>query len=937
MSEYNDISPRRRRVRAPEENESPANISENTAGTDLHDRLSDTAQSQGPYSRVPEEARRMSASPYGAVNAAAVRQSASRQDAFRSGMTVRQPARPAGGENARSPYQRPVNNTPDEPTSRVRVGYAPGQMSEARMNREPAGDYAGVREYPNARMAAPARPAPVRPAPARPVPGRTVPETPRGKEPVQQRHTLLHILASVLIAAGVFLAAVLMLPEDNGLRQQISSLARKVPGIRALADTEPVKQPETEPVVRSDTSPTVDQFASTDNLGALLGNVPAETNTSETEANENSGKAGQTGNTDAGDAGLPAVNAEDAALSAPDASATETIEFTPDRTGSALSEDAEPNPVLSDESGEDGVREDEPELAPVTGSDPDITVERLPEAEITADAEEMQEEGDPDDAEPEEEKEPEPLIAEAVPAASPDLITKHAVYSGKKTVKEYTRPAKNLIRMPSGWDYTRMQIGVLTFRGNAFRTNGAVGKVESADSLKVKWTAESGSIKGTTQTYYGTGWTGQPAIVKWSVEVRNNSNIYDKQKEKEGLKEVIIAGLDGNIRFLDLETGELSRNSIKLGYPMRGTPSVHPSGYPYMSVGQYAKNMKKGKTGTIGLRQYNMYSTDEIKLIDGTDKGLNRAYNTKSGSFETSALIDRVSETEVVVGSNGLLYLIDLNSEFDWNIGIYKSKQETVVMRSLTAAENKKKEYTAVESSPAMYNRYVFYADMGGILRCVDTNFLTPVWAVDTGDAVMAAVALDMPTAENVYLYTANMLKNRKSGNAQIRRFDAMNGKELWCTEIGVKKDTSKAKTDSGCKASPVIGENALSELVYFTVTGLSADGCSELHVAEETKAALVALEKETGKIRWAYALSDRSESSPIAVYDENGNGWIIQCAWDGSIVMLDGLTGAEAAKEQVEGNIEASPAAYNNMMVIGTTGKGTEMIYGLQIGREAE
>ena len=239
---------------------------------------------------------------------------------------------------------------------------------------------------------------------------------------------------------------------------------------------------------------------------------------------------------------------------------------------------------------------------------------------------------------------------------------------------------------------------------------------------------------------------------------------------------------------------------------------------------------------------------------------------------------------------------------------------------------------TAVESSLAMYDRYVFYADMGGILRCVDTNFLTPVWAVDTKDAVMAAIALDMPTPESLDLYTANMLKNRKSGNVQIRRFDAMSGKEIWCTEIGVKKD-KKNNTDTGCKASPVIGENGLSDLVYFTVTGLSDEGRAALRIEGEAKAALVALEKETGDLRWAYGLSDRSESSPIAVYDEGGNGWIIQCAWDGSIVTLNGLSGELVASCKVEGNIEASPAAYNDIMVIGTTGKGTEKIYGIKIG----
>jgi outer membrane protein assembly factor BamB len=237
----------------------------------------------------------------------------------------------------------------------------------------------------------------------------------------------------------------------------------------------------------------------------------------------------------------------------------------------------------------------------------------------------------------------------------------------------------------------------------------------------------------------------------------------------------------------------------------------------------------------------------------------------------------------------------------------------------------------AVESSHAMYDRYVFYADMGGVLRCVDTNYLKPVWAVNTGDAVMAAVALDLNGTDGLDLYTANMLSNRKKGGAQIRRYDALSGKEIWTVEIGVAKNT-KTKEDVGVKASPVIGQKGLDDLVFFTVTGLDEEGRNLLGVSEETKAAVAALEKETGRIRWAKGLSDRSESSPVAVYDKEGNGWIIQCAEDGTIFLLDGRTGDEQAELKVEGKIKASPAVYNDIMVIGTTGKGTEFVYGIRI-----
>ena len=342
--------------------------------------------------------------------------------------------------------------------------------------------------------------------------------------------------------------------------------------------------------------------------------------------------------------------------------------------------------------------------------------------------------------------------------------------------------------------------------------------------------------------------------------MRAASNIDEDKKTKSALREVIIPGVDGVIRFLDLEDGKITRNSIKLGYPMKGTPSLHPAGYPYMNVGQYTRKMKN-KTGSIGLRQYNLYSQKELNLIDGLDGKMHRGIN-KYGSFETSSLIDRTSDTMITLGTNGLLYLTSLNTEFDYQVGTLKINPSTIVMASKARGEKKTDAMVAVESSHAMYDRYVFYADMGGILRCVDTNFLTPVWAVDTGDAVMAAIALDLNGNGGLDLYTANMLKNRKSGSAQIRRYDALSGKEIWTVEIGGAKNT-KTKEDVGVKASPVIGQNGLNDLVFFTVTGLNEEGRNTAGRRRGTKAALVALEKETGAIRWVKGLSDRSESSP--------------------------------------------------------------------------
>ena len=94
----------------------------------------------------------------------------------------------------------------------------------------------------------------------------------------------------------------------------------------------------------------------------------------------------------------------------------------------------------------------------------------------------------------------------------------------------------------------------------------------------------------------------------------------------------------------------------------------------------------------------------------------------------------------------------------------------------------------------------------------------------------------------------------------------------------------------------------------------------------------LVAMDKATGDVIWAHAMDAYSYSSPVAVYSEAGQGWIIQCCSNGTIYLLDGLTGATVSTLQVAGIIEGSPAVYGDTMVFGTTGKEHSVIYAIKL-----
>ena len=945
----------------PEETEKPEEPGEATRAIPA----ADTA-AQGADSRVPLEARRMAAAPYGSA-ASAGRQSAAAQ------ATRKQPVRPRYESTSDRPRTdgrmpaertaRPAGRAPvNGQRSRVNVGYAPGRMSEDMTRQIPTGE--AVRESLYTRDAREYLEKRKQPFRNQDGGNQTPPDRPGNK--------VLRIIVALLVLAGLVLTGVLILKHRNspeglasgGIPQILefdhsTAEGQSAPtdvifsvrtdktatGMRLRGENDTDLDTVVQVGVNADVKLwSIKLHVETSFVGTVM--LQVQRNGSEewidtaytTEVNITSPldiepAAVTAAEPDWADEGVPEEDTEEN-LTEPEDLPDETGEEPEEEDGVSLQEDEDSE--AEDETGENAEEPAEDDQGNYRAGE-----DELPSGELKTPAPTSTREPDA----PTPTVEP-PLAAEADPKADPALITSTTVYTSvTKKEKAYSRPAKELIHMPEADLYTKQQLGVLTFRGDNFRRNAAAGALsDRAADLQVRWKAEAGSARGTSQTFYGYGWTGQPVISRWSKEVRSLSNIKEEKKAKTALKEVIIAGVDGVIRFLDLDDGVSTRNTVKLGYPMRGTPSLHPRGYPFMSVGQFARKMR-GKTGKIGLRQYNLFSSKEMKMIDGLDGKYHRPLNNV-GSFETSALVDRESDTLIAIGTNGALYLESLGTTFDYNQGIMTISPSVTVMTS-KAKGQKNTALMAVESSPSVYDKYVFYADMGGVLRCVDTNTLKPVWAVETGDSVMAAVALDLtgkreqntedqeqaPDERKLNLYTANMLNNRKKGdsNIQIRRYDALSGREIWCTDIGVYKG-KKDKEDVGAKASPVIGQNNLDTLVYFTVTGLSTAGAEKLGLNSEDKAALIALEKETGRIAWSFGLSSRSESSPLALYDEAGNGWIIQCEQNGYVHMLDGLTGTEISKLNLEAELEASPAAYNNVVVIGTTGKNTAFVYGIEV-----
>ena len=206
------------------------------------------------------------------------------------------------------------------------------------------------------------------------------------------------------------------------------------------------------------------------------------------------------------------------------------------------------------------------------------------------------------------------------------------MYRGKKSVS-FSRETGYVAPHPD--QYTHYPLGVPTFRGDNFRRNAAYGTADvQTESMSVLWEVPLGSLRTEDNgTLYGVGWTGQPAIIHWTQQVREGMNLYEDKKSKV-LNEVIFGAQDGKIYFLDLTDGSPTRDAINVGYPLKGSVSVDSWDRPLMAVGQGISKLANGKTGSIGLRLFNLVTGKEAYLLNGRKHDTQPKQYSSNGAFD---------------------------------------------------------------------------------------------------------------------------------------------------------------------------------------------------------------------------------------------------------------------------------------------------------------
>lgn len=480
------------------------------------------------------------------------------------------------------------------------------------------------------------------------------------------------------------------------------------------------------------------------------------------------------------------------------------------------------------------------------------------------------------------------------------LITERHIYVDGSEVSSYNR--EEAIHMPASAEYSVLD-GVTTFRGNNYRDGSSYGIIpDNPSKLTISWSKRIGSL----DDWGGVGWTGQASAVRWPEETRLKMNINSSKKSKYGLIECIYATLDGNIYFFDMEDGESTRNSIDIGAPIKGSVTVDPRGYPLLYCGQGIYEVG-GRRKNCGTRVWSLYDQSLIWAINGKDDLALRQWQ----AFDCSPLVDPATDTLIQAGENGVLYTLKLNTQLSDNaVTVQPETVRYVYDHSL-------KGKIGTENSIACYNNYVYLANNSGVIQCIDLNTQELVWSINAKDDIDASMAIEVEESGLVALYATNELDIRGTrGTCQMFKINALTGELIWYVDSA--KIYQHNENGGGSFASPAIGKQSLSDLVYFHV-------CR----TEEKGGILYAIDKQSGEIAWQYGMGKYGWSSPVCLYTRSGKGYVLVGSSDGSLRLFDGLSGAVVANADLGSNIEGTPVVFDDMIVVGTRGK---KIYGLKI-----
>ena len=421
--------------------------------------------------------------------------------------------------------------------------------------------------------------------------------------------------------------------------------------------------------------------------------------------------------------------------------------------------------------------------------------------------------------------------------------------------------------------------GLLTFRGNPTRSFYGTGPVPKTDPDVAFRFPESGGMcgestnLGTTKTWCGMGWTGQPTIF-----------------EKDGRTWSVFGAYDGAVHFIDADTGERILPDFPTGDLIKGTVTIDPDGCPLVYTGSRDNTYRiLWVDGTEAAELWSMHADDFSPTKWNDD-------------WDSSGMI--IEDFLFVGGENSQFVIVKLNRGYDAAGNVTVAPERAFNVPSwddeLLAAIGD--ETVSVESSPTVVANTVYFANSGGLIQGYDIEGLadgvTPTrtfrfWTGDDTDASVVADADGMLYVASEYERSGTAARSDVVG--QLMKLDptVAEGEDplVWSY-------LDNSVRPGGMWATPAIH----GDVVYAATNG----------------GELLGIDRATGAELWSKKLAGPLWGSPVVVDDVLLIG---DCA--GVFHAFDVSAAGEEppllwAKE-LGGCIEATPAVWDGRILIGT------------------
>ena len=204
--------------------------------------------------------------------------------------------------------------------------------------------------------------------------------------------------------------------------------------------------------------------------------------------------------------------------------------------------------------------------------------------------------------------------------------------------------------------------------------------------------------------------------------------------------------------FLIWKPEKETRDALYLGYTFKGSGALDPRGYPILYVGAgYNSDEGTARVFVVNLldcsTMYTFGDNDEFSLRGSLS------------FFDSSPLVDTETDTLIYPGENGILYLIKLNTQYDPEVGSLSiSPGKTVEMALLRTRSSEETFWVGMEDSAAIYKNYIFMADNGGNMMCLDLNTMKLVWVQDILDDSNSTPVLSVENG-HLYLYVSTSFR----------------------------------------------------------------------------------------------------------------------------------------------------------------------------------